>query len=94
MANNNVKHFKIGTTVIDLPSYDDSAMRADLNAEINNRTAADEALQKNINSEASTRSTKDTELQQGINTQKARVDKAFSVAYDSATETITFSSIA
>lgn len=89
----NVRHFNIGGTKIDLPAYDDSAIRADLNEEISNRESADSTLQTNINNEASTRSTKDSELQQSINTQKARVDKCFNVAYDSATETITFTSV-
>lgn len=93
MADNKVKHFNLGGTQIDIGEYDDSAIRADLTAETNARTSADTTLQKNIDNEASARSTKDTELQQNINTQKARIDKAYNVSYDSDSETITFSLI-
>lgn len=89
----NVKHFNLGGTKIDIGEYDDSAIRADLNEEIANRENGDTTLQTNIDNEASARSTKDTELQQNINTQKARVDKCYNVTYDSATETITFTSV-
>ena len=93
MATNYVKKFNVGGTEVTLPAYDDSAIRADLNTEITNRTNADTALQTNIDNEAKTRSSKDTELQQNINTQKARIDKAYNVTYDAATETIKFTLI-
>mgnify|MGYP007004244888 CR=1 FL=1 len=89
----NVKHFNLGGTKIDIGEYDDTAIRADLNEEIANRESADTTLQTNINNEAEARESKDTELQQAINTQKSRIDKAYSVTYDSATETITFTPI-
>lgn len=90
---NRVKHFNLGGTSIDIGEYDDSAIRSDLTAETNARNNADTTLQKNIDKEAETRINKDTELQQNINTQKARIDKAYNVTYDSETETIAFSLI-
>lgn len=93
MAENKVKHFNIGSTTIDIGEYDDSALRSSLTTETNERKSADTTLQTNIDAEASIRNTKDTELQQAINTQKARVDKAYTVSYDSASETITFNAI-
>lgn len=89
----NVKHFNLGGTKIDIGDYDDSAIRADLSTETSERKTADTTLQTNIDNEAKARGTMDTELQQNINTQKARIDKAFAVTYDSATETINFTAI-
>lgn len=88
-----VKKFNIGGRELSLQTYDDSAIRQDINSEITNRENADSNLQTNIDSEASARESKDSELQQAINAQAGRIDKAFNVSYDSATETIKFSSI-
>lgn len=88
-----VKKFNIGGREISLQTYDDSAIRQDINSEVTNRENADSELQTNIDNEASAREAKDTELQQAINTQAERIDKAYIVSYDAASETINFTSI-
>lgn len=90
---NYVKKFNVGGTEVSIGDYDDSAIRNDLSTETSERKAADTTLQTNIDNEAKSRSTKDSELQQAINTQKARIDKAYDVTYDAATETIKFTPI-
>lgn len=88
-----VKKFNIGGREISLQTYDDSAIRQDINSEITNRTNADSELQTNIDNEANTRERNDSELQQAINTQAGRIDNAYNVSYDAVSETIKFASI-